>query len=358
MVVSIEAQAEGDHHLEGEIVASPWSDGRIADETLAELASADAVPEGFTTADLAVLDFDGDARAQANDLSLADARFAPDLLEAAARRAVEAWAEAVDGEDAPLERAATPEAVAQLLYGGDASRRTRLVVRGPRVSRIAIERVDVSTQPATMTVAVEVFGRRYVEDRDTAAVLSGGKDRPQRFSERWRSRSTAHPRRRGGSWTRPRQRRAERESLGLGISIRNAQAHRGAARAQLARAVGNGRNVGEALRHLDSHGSEPDAGVLADALARFLVSRCESHHAGWRVLRRIVVESAEDAPWEKCARRAVPHVAEDLLTLSGAGGRTPLARAQHVAAQRRAEQIAGHIDPAVVLADLGLSPAR
>lgn len=185
MVVSIEAQAEGDHHLDGEIVASPWSDGRIADETLAELASADAVPEGFTTADLAVLDFDGDARAQANDLSLADARFAPDLLEAAARRAVEAWAEAVDGEDAPLERAATPAAVAQLLYGGDASRHTRLVVRGPRVSRIAIERVDVSTQPATMTVAVEVFGRRYVEDRDTAAVLSGGKDRPQRFSERW-----------------------------------------------------------------------------------------------------------------------------------------------------------------------------
>ena len=185
MVVSIEQQAEGDHHLEGEIVASPWSDGRIADETLAELASADAVPEGFTTADLAVLDFDGDARAQANDLSLADARFAPDLLEAAARRAVEAWAEAVDGDDAPLERVAAPEALTTLLYGGDTSRRTRLVVRGPRVSRIAIERVDVTTQPASMTVAVEVFGRRYVEDRDTAAVLSGGKDRPQRFTERW-----------------------------------------------------------------------------------------------------------------------------------------------------------------------------
>jgi predicted lipid-binding transport protein (Tim44 family) len=185
MVVSIEQQAEGDHHLDGEVVASPWSDRRIADETLAELASADAVPEGFTTADLAVLDFDGDARAQANDLSLADARFAPDLLEAAARRAVEAWAEAVDGDDAPLELVAAPEAVATLLQGGDASGRTRLVVRGPRVSRIAIERVDVTNQPATMTVAVEVFGRRYVEDRDTAAVLSGGKDRPQRFSERW-----------------------------------------------------------------------------------------------------------------------------------------------------------------------------
>jgi predicted lipid-binding transport protein (Tim44 family) len=58
-------------------------------------------------------------------------------------------------------------------------------VRGPRVSRITIERVDVTVEPAAMTIAVEVFGRRYVENRDTAAVLSGGKDRPQRFTERW-----------------------------------------------------------------------------------------------------------------------------------------------------------------------------
>ena len=185
MVVSIEQQAEGDHHLEGEIVASPWSDGRIADETLAELASADAVPEGFTTADLAVLDFDGDARAQANDLSLADARFAPDLLEAAARRAVEAWAEAVDGDDAPLERVAAPEAL------HDAALRRRHqrshAAGRPRAAREPDRhRARRRRHPAgAMTVAVEVFGRRYVEDRDTAAVLSGGKDRPQRFTERW-----------------------------------------------------------------------------------------------------------------------------------------------------------------------------
>jgi hypothetical protein len=124
----------------------------------------------------------------------------------------------------------------------------------------------------------------------------------------------------------------------------------------LARAVDGGRRVGEALRHLDSYGSEPDAPVLAEALARFLVARCESHHAGWRVVRQIVVESAADAPWEKCARRAVPLVAADLLRLSAEEGRTPLHRAQHVAARRRAEQIAGHLDPVVVLTDLGLDP--
>jgi hypothetical protein len=95
---------------------------------------------------------------------------------------------------------------------------------------------------------------------------------------------------------------------------------------------------------------------VAEALARFLVARCESHHAGWRAVRQVVVDSAGDAPWERCARRAVPQVAEDLLALSGEGGRTPLARAQHVAAQRRAEAIARHVDRAAILADLGLEP--
>jgi hypothetical protein len=120
--------------------------------------------------------------------------------------------------------------------------------------------------------------------------------------------------------------------------------------------VQDGRRVAEALRHLDVHGSEPGAPIVADALARFLVDRCESHHAGWRVVRQVVVDSATDAPWEKCARRAIPQVAADLLVLSTEGGRTPLRRAQHLAAVRRAEQIAGHVDRAVILSDLGLDP--
>jgi predicted lipid-binding transport protein (Tim44 family) len=186
MVHSIEQRAEGDHHLDGVIVASPWSDEqRLDDESLTELAVADGLPEGFTTADLAEVGFDGDARAQALDLSVADARFAPELLEAAARRAVEGWAEAVDGDDAALERVASPEAVAELLYGGDATGKTRLVVRGPRVKRIQIAAVDLDRVPATMTVDVELGGRRYTEDRDTAAVLSGSKDGSATFSERW-----------------------------------------------------------------------------------------------------------------------------------------------------------------------------
>jgi hypothetical protein len=184
-VVSIESRAEGDHQLDEEIVASPWADSRLADESLTELAAADGLPEGFTTADLAVVSFDGTAREHALDLSLADARFAPDVLEAAARRAVAAWAEAVDGSDEPLEAVATPGAVSELLYGGDTSRKTRVVVRGPRVRAIKILAVDVEHEPATMTIEVELGGRRYVEDRDTAAVLGGSKDSATSFSEVW-----------------------------------------------------------------------------------------------------------------------------------------------------------------------------
>ena len=186
MVQSIEQRAEGDHQLDEPIVASPWSDDQsLEDEAVTELAVADALPEGFTTADLAEVDFAGDARARALDLSVADGRFAPDVLEAAARRAVAAWAEAVDGDDAALEAVASTDAVGELLYGGDSTRRTRLVVRGPRVKRIQIEAVRVEQVPATMTVAVELGGSRYAEDRDTTTVVSGSKDRATTFSERW-----------------------------------------------------------------------------------------------------------------------------------------------------------------------------
>jgi hypothetical protein len=88
------------------------------------------------------------------------------------------------------------------------------------------------------------------------------------------------------------------------------------------------------------------------------VPRCESNHAGWQALRRVVVDSSAEVPGERSARRAIPHVAEDLLALTRDKGRTPLARAQHVAAQRRAEQLAPHVEPAALLKSLGLKPRR
>jgi predicted lipid-binding transport protein (Tim44 family) len=183
---SIEQSAEGVHNLEGEIVATPWGDTRrLHDEAVAERSAEDAAPAGFAIAELADLDFDGTARAAALDLALADGRFDPDLIEASVRRAVDAWAQAVDGDDAALEAAARPDALAELLYPGDPARRSRLVVRGPRIDAVRIAALDAAAQPPTIGVDLEVTGRRYVEDRDTAAVLSGSRESQRSFSEHW-----------------------------------------------------------------------------------------------------------------------------------------------------------------------------
>src|SRR3954453_1496376 len=138
MVLSIEQDMEGSHHLDEEIVASPWSDDqRLHDEALVEGAVADKIVDGYKISEVADLDFEGAARAAALDLSLADARFGPDILETAARRAVGGWAEAVDGEDDELLAVSTPEATRNLLYPGGNEKR-RLVVRGPRIERVTI----------------------------------------------------------------------------------------------------------------------------------------------------------------------------------------------------------------------------
>jgi predicted lipid-binding transport protein (Tim44 family) len=183
---SIEQGAEGRHALQDQLVASPWSDdSALRDEALVEGAVAQAVPKGVSVSEVADLQFEGDARAAALDLSVADGRFAPDVLDVAARRAVQAWAQAIDGDDGPLRAVAEPAAVQELLHPGDPSGETRLVVRGPRVKQIRIVGLDAAAVPPSMTVEVDVHGARYLEDRDTASVVAGSKSRPIDFTERW-----------------------------------------------------------------------------------------------------------------------------------------------------------------------------
>jgi predicted lipid-binding transport protein (Tim44 family) len=186
ILASIEQGAEGKHALGEQLVATPWSDEQaMRDQALVEGAVAEAVPDGTKVSDVASLQFTGDARAAALDLSLADGRFAPDVLEVAARRAVAAWAEAVDGADTHLESIAQPQAVRELLHPGDPSGRTRLVVRGPRVKQIRIAGLDPAAEPPTMAVELDVEGRRYLEDRDTTAVVAGSRSRSTSFTEHW-----------------------------------------------------------------------------------------------------------------------------------------------------------------------------
>jgi len=186
VLASIESGAEGDHSLKDQIVQTQWADEQgMRDEALVESAVAQRAPEGFKIAELADLQFNGDARAAALDLSLADARFAPDILEVAARRAVTAWTEAVDGTDDELQKIATNDSIRELLHPGDPSARTRLVVRGPQVQRIRIVALDAAAEPPTMTVDVDLRGRRYIEDRDTTRVVAGSATRLVGFTERW-----------------------------------------------------------------------------------------------------------------------------------------------------------------------------
>lgn len=85
------------------------------------------------------------------------------------------------------------------------------------------------------------------------------------------------------------------------------------------------------------------------------MARCEARHAGWKVVRQVIVDAGGTAPWEKCARRAVPLVTDDLLHLARTAGRTPLTGAQHLAARRRVETIAPYVDAAPVMKDLGIA---
>ena len=186
VLVSIEQGAEGEHALNEQIVATPWSDeGSLRDEALVEAAVADAVPDGTKISEVADLQFEGEARAAALDLSLADGRFSPDVLEIAARRAVAAWAGAVDGDDAALLAIASPAAARELLHPGDPSGRTRLVVRGPVVKQIRIAALGAAAEPPTMTIDVDLAGRRYLEDRDTTAIVGGSQSRSTNFTEHW-----------------------------------------------------------------------------------------------------------------------------------------------------------------------------
>jgi predicted lipid-binding transport protein (Tim44 family) len=187
IVVSIEQQREGRHQLSEPIIATPWSDtDRLQEASLAELAAAEKPPEGFTVADVATPEFSGTARSAALDLSLVDGRFAPDLLAAEVKRAVAAWAGAVDGNRDELAELASPAAVSELLHPGDPAGQTRLVVRGPAVRELRIVALDAQKTPAEMTVELEVRGCRYIEDRDTTAVLSGSPHTPSTFRESWR----------------------------------------------------------------------------------------------------------------------------------------------------------------------------
>jgi predicted lipid-binding transport protein (Tim44 family) len=193
VVVSIEDEREGGHHLSAPIVAGPSrDDARLRADAVMELAAADAVPAA-QVGELLSPAFDGPARTAALDLSLVDGRFAPDVLATAVGELVDAWLQAIDGPDAPLAARATPDALRALLHP-TGSETARLVVRGAQVVALGI--VDVATgPPPEVAVRLEVEGIHYIEDRRTTEVLAGSRRRSTRRTQRWTLRLSDDPRR-------------------------------------------------------------------------------------------------------------------------------------------------------------------
>jgi hypothetical protein len=126
---------------------------------------------------------------------------------------------------------------------------------------------------------------------------------------------------------------------------------------ELTRAVRGGRRIAESLRALDLGVLRADEDrLLAAELGRFLVRRCEGQHAGWRVLRQVLLDGGAEIPWERCARLAYAATAARVLSDCARPGRTPLLRVQHAAAEERARALVAHADPAEILGRLEIAP--
>lgn len=192
IVVSIEQEQEGEHHLSAPLVAAPESDdARLRADAVMEVAATDGVRADEVGALLSP-GFTGDARAAALDLSLVDGRFAPDVLATAVGEVVDAWARAVDGPDAALAARTTPRALRALLYP-TASQRDRLVIRGLETRSMTIAAVAPGPPP-TVRLELEVAGVQYVEDRDTTEVLAGSKRRRTLTRQQWTLQLSDDPR--------------------------------------------------------------------------------------------------------------------------------------------------------------------
>lgn len=193
VVVSIEQEREGAHHLSAPLVVAPDSDdARLRADSVMELAAGDGV-SAAQVGELISPDFSGTAHAAALDLSLVDGRFAPDVLGTAVGEVVDAWAQAIDGPDEPLAARTTAQALGALLYP-TGSQRERLVIRGLDVQATTIVAVTPGSSPE-IRLQLDAAGVQYVEDRDTTEVVAGSKRRRSTTQQLWTLRLTDDARR-------------------------------------------------------------------------------------------------------------------------------------------------------------------
>ena len=183
MLLSIEQDVEGEHHLTEPLVALPEEDvASIRDEVVVEQGVENRAPVGTPLGELVDVDFADDALNAARDLALIDGRLNPDVIEVSVRRTISAWAEAVDGDDDALLAIAPPEIAEELLRPNGP--KTRLVIRGPKMAKATVSKLAVN-DPIKVAIDAKVTGVRYIEDRDTVDVVAGAKDRETTFTQRF-----------------------------------------------------------------------------------------------------------------------------------------------------------------------------
>ncbi len=186
-LASIEQGAEGQHALDDQIVATPWADERgCATQALVEGAVADAVPEGTKIAEVADLQYEGDAHAAANGPEpcrwplrprrAGDRR--PPRDRRAGRRPSTATTRA-------LQQIATPQAAAR------AALRRRLDTPDARRRPRPVGQPDPDRRPGRRRRAADDDDRgrpdrpALLENRDTTAVVCGQPLAATSFTERW-----------------------------------------------------------------------------------------------------------------------------------------------------------------------------
>ena len=157
---------------------------RLRDEPVAEVAVAGAVPDE-AVGDIAPLSFSGDARTAAPTWRTSTAGSTRTSSKPPPAGRWPAGPRPSTARTTPPEAVASSAAVDELLYGGDSTKRTRLVVRRPELKSLRITTLDAHAAPARMTVEAELTGRRYRENRDTTTVVDGSKENEVTFTESW-----------------------------------------------------------------------------------------------------------------------------------------------------------------------------
>lgn len=175
---------EGDP-LAGPVLTAPliptpaYDTERLREESFAELGSAQKVPDGVALSDL--VGADEPAAFALLDLSLVDGRFVPDLVAAQLAHLVEAWEEAVTGSLAPLEALAGQEVVTALLEPMPGK---RLLIRDAVMKSWVAQRLELSKQPPSIEVQLDVEAFRYVV-ADDGTHRAGNDDVRRRIVLTW-----------------------------------------------------------------------------------------------------------------------------------------------------------------------------